>query len=114
MLRRYRKDSGTCGNATRRGDNDLPVLAPLGTVAVTWVAEFTVKVIAFTPPNVTLFVCVSPVPLMTTCVPTGPLAGLKLEMTGTTLKVLLLTRIPVGVVTVTAPVVPVAGTTAVM
>ena len=35
-------------------------------------------------------------------------------MTGRTLKVLLLTRNPEGVATVTAPVVPVAGTTAVI
>jgi len=44
----------------------LPVTAPVGTVAVTCVAELTVKAVAFTPPKVTLVVCVSPVPLMTT------------------------------------------------
>jgi hypothetical protein len=33
-----------------------PVFASFGTVAVTFVSEFTVKVGAFTPPNVTSFV----------------------------------------------------------
>ena len=92
----------------------FPVAAPVGTVAVTCVAELTLKVVAATPPNVTLVACVSPVPLMTTWVPTGPLIGLKLEITGITLNFLLLTRIPEGVETVTDPVVPVTGTTAVI
>jgi len=80
---------------------------------VTCVADL-VKVVAVTPPKVTLVVCVKPLPAMTTSVPTGPLVGLKLEITGTTLNFLLLTRIPEGVVTVTDPVVPAAGTTAVI
>ena len=91
----------------------LLVIAAVGTVAVTCVAELTTK-LAVTSPNVTFVVCVTPLPLMTTFVPTGPLVGLKLDMLGMTLKILLLTRIPVGVVTLTAPVVPVAGTIAVM
>ena len=62
----------------------LPVTAPLGTVALMVVAEFTVKV-AFTPPNVTLLVPVNPLPLMVTCVPTGPLVGWKPLSTGMTL-----------------------------
>ena len=44
----------------------FPVKAPVGTVAVTWVPELTVKEVAFTPPNVTLFANQSPVPVMTT------------------------------------------------
>ena len=91
----------------------LLVIAAVGTVAVTRVAELTTK-LAVTSPNVTFVVCVTPLPLMTTFVPTGPLVGLKLDMLGMTLKILLLTRIPVGVVTLTAPVVPVVGTIAVM
>jgi hypothetical protein len=59
----------------------FPVIAPVGTVAVTCVPEFTVKV-AFTPPNVTRLVWVNPVPVMTTWAPTGPLPGLKLVMAG--------------------------------
>jgi hypothetical protein len=34
----------------------LPVLAPLGTTAVTFMSEFTVKVVALTPPKVTAVV----------------------------------------------------------
>ena len=90
----------------------LPVMAPVGTVAFTCVADL-VKFVAATPPKVTSVVCVSPVPVITTCVPTVPLDGLKLEMVGMTLKVLLLASVPDGVVTVTNPVVPVAGTSAV-
>jgi hypothetical protein len=81
---------------------------------VTCVAELTVKLVAITPPNVTFVVCVSPLPVMTTCAPTAPLVGPKLEMTGMTLNFLLLIRVRDSVVTVTDPVVPVTGTTAVM
>ena len=70
----------------------FPVFAPVGTSTVTCEEELTVKVVAFIPPKVTAVVCVSPVPLMTTFIPTGPLVGLKLEMTGRTLKFLLLTQ----------------------
>jgi hypothetical protein len=44
----------------------FPVLAPAGTVAVICVPEFTVKVVVFTPPKVTLLVPVSPVPVIVT------------------------------------------------
>ena len=44
----------------------FPVTVPLGTVAVTCVAELIVKAVAFTPANVTVVVCDSPVPEMTT------------------------------------------------
>lgn len=91
----------------------LLVIAAAGTVALTCVAEFTTK-LAVTSPNVTFVVCINPVPLMTTCVPTGPLVGLKLEMVGMTLKIWLLVKMPERVVTLTDPVVPVAGTTAVI
>src|SRR5437870_13917107 len=63
----------------------LLVIAAVGTVAVTCVAELTTNA-AVTSPNVTFVVCVNPVPLMTTCVPTGPLVGLKLEMVGSRLR----------------------------
>ena len=91
-----------------------PVLAPLGTVAVTCVAELTVNVVAFIPPNVTLLACVKPVPVMMTGVPTGPLGGAKLVMAGITRKTRLLTSVRVGVTTVTFAVVPFTGTTAVI
>jgi hypothetical protein len=51
----------------------FPVTAPVGTVAVTCMAELTANVVALTPPNVTFVVCVRPDPVMTTDAPTfGP------------------------------------------
>jgi len=47
----------------------LPVSALVGTVAVTCVSEFALKVGAFTPPKKTLVVCVRLTPMMITCVP---------------------------------------------
>ena len=61
----------------------FPVCAPLGTVAVICVYEFTVKV-ALTPPNVTLVAPVKFSPVMTTLVPGVPLVGEKLEIVGVT------------------------------
>src|ERR1700676_3179479 len=90
----------------------LPVFAPVGTVAVIMVSEFKVNV-AFTPPNVTLVAPVKLVPLIVTCVPTGPLVGLKLTMEDRTRNFRLLVSLPPGVVTVTKPGVVRAGTTAV-
>jgi len=52
----------------------LPVVAPVGTVAVTWVSELTVKV-ATVLLNVTWVAWVSPEPVIITGIPTGPLAG---------------------------------------
>jgi hypothetical protein len=56
----------------------LPVFAPVGTVAVICVAEFTLKLVAAMPPNVTLVAPVKAVPVIVTGVPTGPLVGVKL------------------------------------
>lgn len=91
----------------------FPVFAPVGTVAVTCAREFTVKA-ALTPPKVTEVAPVSPVPVIVTWLPTGPLPGLKLSMAGNALNFCLLNSVPEGVVTVTALVVTEAGTTAVM
>ena len=55
----------------------FPVTAPVGTVAVTWVLELTVK-IAATVPNLTAVVWDKLIPVISTAVPTGPLIGLKL------------------------------------
>jgi hypothetical protein len=55
----------------------FPVFAPVGTSAVTCVSEFTVNVVAFTPPKVTLEACARVTPVMVTGVPTGPLVGVK-------------------------------------
>ena len=92
----------------------FPVVAPLDTVAVICVAEFTVKV-AFTPLNVTLDTLSSnPLPVMVTVVPTGPLVGLTLVSTGSILKACLLLRtVLLFNVTVTVPVVAASGTVAV-
>ena len=54
-----------------------PVVAPLGTFTVSCVGESTVKPGATVPLNVTLVVPVKEVPVSTTLVPTGPLAGAK-------------------------------------
>jgi hypothetical protein len=87
----------------------FPVFAPVGTSAVTCVSEFTVNVVAFTPPKVTLEACVRLTPVMVTGVPTGPLVGVKVLIDGTTRKVILLLRFPPGILTVTIPVVAPAG-----
>ena len=58
-----------------------PLVAPARTVAVICVFELTVKVVAAVPLNVTadagLGASWNPVPVMMTCVPTGPHVGLK-------------------------------------
>ena len=76
-----------------------------------WVLELIENVVAFTPPNVTAVAPVKPLPVICTTVPTCPLVGLKLRIAGVTRKILLLVRFPPGVVTVTVPVLAVAGTT---
>src|SRR5580700_10605867 len=90
----------------------FPVIAPVGTSAVTSVSEFTVTVVAVTPPNVTLDVCVSPLPVIITGVPTGPLGGVKLVIAGVTRNFLMLVSVVAPVVTVTDPVSAAAGTVA--
>ena len=92
----------------------FPVRAPVGTVAAICVPEFTVKLVAFTPPNVMTVAPLKPEPVMVTTVPTGPLVGVKLLMTGTMLKGRLLVSAPEGVDTVMNPVTPSAGIVAVM
>lgn len=59
----------------------FPVVAPLGTVAVIWVALFAVKV-APVPLNETADTRFRFVPVTTTLVPTGPLAGRNEETIG--------------------------------
>ena len=91
----------------------FPVFAPVGTFAVTCVSEFTVTVVALTPPNVTFVVCVRLTPVMVTGVPTVPLVGVKLLIEGVTRKFILLFRLPLGIATVTMPVFAPAGIVAV-
>lgn len=92
----------------------FPVIAPMGTVAVSCVSEFTVKVVAATPPKVTLVVCLRLTPVIVTTVPTGLLVGLKLVICGITRKITLLVNVPLGVTTVTLPVVASVGTVVVI
>src|ERR1700722_14111513 len=91
----------------------FPVFAPAGTVAVTFVSEFTTNVVACTPPNDTFVAWVRLTPVMATAVPSGPLAGVKLWIDGVTRKFRLLFKLPPGIVTVKIPVVAPAGTAAV-
>lgn len=96
----------------------LPVVAPVGTVAVICVAELTVKVVAEVVLNFTSLAPVKSVPLMVTCVPTGPLIGVKEEIVGVggivTVKFVALCPVPPPVVTLIKPVVAPAGTVAVI
>jgi hypothetical protein len=77
------------------------------------VSEFTVKVVAFTPPKVTFGVCVRPVPVIITGIATGPPGGKKLVSAGVTLKTPLLVSSPDGIHTTTEPVLASRGTAAV-
>lgn len=58
-----------------------PVVALLGTVACSWVAESTVKV-AGVPLKATRVALVKLLPVRVTSAPTGPLEGLKEEISG--------------------------------
>jgi hypothetical protein len=58
-----------------------PVVAPLGTIAVIWLAELTVK-LAATPAKLTDVAPVKLAPAIVTLVPALPLVGLKLVMVG--------------------------------
>jgi len=58
-----------------------PVVAPLGTVAVMVVSEFSVKT-AWTPWNFTAVAPVKFVPVIVTVVPTGPVVGERLVTVG--------------------------------
>jgi hypothetical protein len=90
-----------------------PVVAPLGTVAVIFVPELTVKV-ADVPWNFTAVAPVKLVPSIVTEVPGAPLVGLNEVIFGLTVKFVELVAVPDGVVTVILPVVAPAGTAAVI
>ena len=60
-----------------------PLLADVGTVAVICVLELIVKLLAFTPLNLTDRAPVNPVPMITTDVPAGPLVGVNETIVGT-------------------------------
>jgi len=93
------------------------VVAPVGTVAVIWVEEFTVKV-AEALLNLTSVVPVKFVPVIVTTVPTGPLVGEKEVMVGdpgaVTVNHSELVAVPFGVVTEMGPLMAPEGTVAVI
>jgi hypothetical protein len=103
----------------------LPVVAPVGTVAVICVAEFTVNDVAVVVLNFTeLVVKLAPlivplkfVPVIVTDVPTGPKVGVNELIvgagTGVTVKLVVLVFCPAAVYTWIGPVVAPTGTTAV-
>ena len=96
----------------------LPLVAPLGTVAVIRVLLTTLK-FAAVPWKVTLVAPVKPLPLMVTPAPTGPEAGVKLVTVGgagdgVTVKLVALAAVPSRVVTASLPVVAPLGTVAVI
>src|SRR5215475_14517277 len=114
----------TCGGGTAKNTlvfpdtpptvaKTMPLVAPLGTVAVICVSDqFTIA--AFTPANFSVLEpCVAPKlePLIVTWVPTGPLVGTRLTTVGVsmvnTTSVLLSTLFAL---TFTGPVVAVVGT----
>jgi hypothetical protein len=95
-----------------------PVTAFAGTVAVIWVAESTVNVVAATPPNVTDVAPVKPEPAIVTTVPALPLVGVNVETQGpdplVTMKSVVLVAVPSESVTAIFPVVAPDGTVAVI
>lgn len=94
----------------------VPVVAPVGTVAVIWVALFTVKV-ADVPLNFTEVAAVKPVPVMVTLAPTNPLVGVKLAIVGVEAEMVKFAEevaVPAGVVAEIFPVVALEGTVAVI
>ena len=76
--------------------------------------EFTVNVVALTPPNVTFVAPVKLVPEIVTTVPTGPLVGVKPVTVGGTTSFFRVLSVAVGVFTVTRAEIASGGTTAVM
>jgi hypothetical protein len=81
----------------------LPVVAPVGTVPVICVSEFTMKVVATVPLNFTELAPKNPVPVIVTRVPTGPLVGENDVIVGTgaavTVKFVALVAVPSTFVT---------------
>ena len=90
-----------------------PVVAPAGTVTVSCESESTENSVAATFLKVTIVVWVRLTPVITTDVPGEAPAGLKPTICGFTRNFLLLVSVPVGVVTVTRPLVAPPGTVAV-
>src|ERR1043166_3072382 len=88
-----------------------PGVAPAGALARTVVAGAAEKLPAAIPLNATAVAPVKLVPVIVTLVPAAPLVGVKLAIVGgcTTLKLFWLVALPLGVVTLSGPVVAPAG-----
>jgi hypothetical protein len=92
----------------------FPVVAPEGTVAVIFTEELTTRPGAGVPLNLTELAPVKFAPLMATLAPAPPCAGVKLVIRGATMKLVALVAVPAGVVTLSVPLVALAGTVAVI
>jgi|ERR1043166_269835 hypothetical protein len=95
---------------------NLPVVAPFGTVVVIWVAVFAV-IVAEVPFKLKPVALLKLVPLITTGVPTGPAVGLNPVIVGAetvTTKLVAEVAVPPGVVTENGPPVAPLGTVAVI
>jgi hypothetical protein len=94
----------------------LPLVDPVATEAVIWVALFTTKLDADFPLNATAVTPVKLAPVITTEVPTGPLPGFSEEIVGggVIVKFPLDTALATGVVTEIGPVVVPPATVAVI
>ena len=78
----------------------VPLLAPLGTVAFSFVEDTYVTVLAAAPLKLTVEVLVKPTPVIVTTFPGAPLAGVKLATDSVGLNRPLLVAVAAGVVTV--------------
>lgn len=103
-------------NPPPRETATLPVLAPVGTGTVMLVSLQLVGVASFEPKATVLVPCVAPklLPVMFTELPTTPEVGDRLEMAGTTVKLVEFGTPPTVTVNVPGPAVTPFGTGAVM
>jgi hypothetical protein len=91
-----------------------PLVAPLGTVALSRDEETNTVALAVVPLNLTVLGFVNPAPLTVTTVPRGPQLGEKPETVKVTVKFDALVTVPADVVTAILPVVAPFGTVAVI
>src|SRR5580692_8899902 len=91
------------GRFVKRGEKGIFILAPM-------VGRRSTKDVATEEPSDDATTCLRLTPVMVTTVPTAPLVGLTLVICGVTRNILLLVSVPLGVVTVTGPVVAPLGT----
>ncbi len=86
-LRELLRDSEVCfagSHAPRGCDRNRPCGCAAGHNRINWVSLITSRLVEEMPPNVTLVAPVKLFPVIATDVPTGPLTGVKLAISGTT------------------------------